>query len=144
MLGPKQHCSGTIPPQPPTLFHYMKYKELFSTLPKTQLWLPKDSGCPPPTWRLLARELRNSSRCYGMEHIKDSLWGLRRKRGLWCRGVENLCWQLGANEPAKYGCTILLPKILEKFIFFHLNKPWFIFFYFYELWCLWLIKNKPK
>lgn len=97
MLGPKQHCFGT-PPPPPTLFHNTKYKELFSTLPKTQFWLSKDSGCPPHTWSLLARELRNGSRCYGMEHVKDSLWGLRKKRGPLMTGDREPVWLMSQQN----------------------------------------------
>lgn len=74
MLRPKQHCFEA------PKFHSMKYKELSSTLPRIQLWLSKDSG-QPPARSLLVRELRSGSRCYGMEHIKGSLWGLRKKRG---------------------------------------------------------------
>lgn len=50
----------------------MKYRKLFSA---------KDTVLVRQGFRsLLVMELRNSHRCYWMEHTKESLWGTRKKR----------------------------------------------------------------
>lgn len=93
MLGPRQLCFGTTFLSL-TLLHNMKYKELYYILPKTQIWV-WIQGAPTPTWSLLARELRYSSRGYGMEHSKDSLWGLRKKGPLMTGGREPVLTVVG-------------------------------------------------
>lgn len=76
-----------------TLFHNTKYRELFST--KDTALVLQGFGS------LLVMELRNSSRCYWVEHTKDSLWGLRKKRGPLTGSREPVLADMGANETAK-------------------------------------------